>query len=393
GTVGVTLPGVTVKLGEDGEILVKGRNVMKGYYKNPEATALAIDKDGWFHTGDLGQFDGDHLKIIGRKKEMIVLSNGKNINPSDVEAEIMKGSDLIEEVAVAEHQKHLVAIVYPNFKLLEERKISNTKEAIKWEVIDKYNITAPKYRKILDIVIVKEELPKTKLGKLRRFMLKDLIVGISDSVKEEDTTVEKKVEKKVSTSKEINSEEFKQVSKFIKTLHDEIEIIPESHLEIDLGLDSLDLVEIISFVQNTFGVSIVEEDFAKIKTVENLCEYIRDEGGNFEDKEVNWKKIFEEPIEVKMPTSKLVTPLTVILKPLFKSYIKLEKNIEKLNNTAPVIFVGNHQSMLDAFAFSQALPKEMQKKTYFLAINIHFEGKVKKYLADNGNIILVDMNK
>ncbi|MGL4867350.1 MAG: AMP-dependent synthetase/ligase, partial [Cetobacterium sp.] len=114
GTVGVTLPGVTVKLAEDGEILVKGRNVMKGYYKKPEATAEVIDKDGWFHTGDLSQFDGDHLKIIGRKKEMIVLSNGKNINPSDIEAEIMKKSDLIEEVAIAEHQKHLVAIVYPN---------------------------------------------------------------------------------------------------------------------------------------------------------------------------------------------------------------------------------------------------------------------------------------
>ncbi|MGL4210867.1 MAG: AMP-binding protein, partial [Cetobacterium somerae] len=73
GTVGVPLPGVKVKLEEDGEIVVKGRNVMKGYYNKPEATAEAIDSEGWFHTGDLGQFDGDHLKIIGRKKEMIVL--------------------------------------------------------------------------------------------------------------------------------------------------------------------------------------------------------------------------------------------------------------------------------------------------------------------------------
>ncbi|MGL5089182.1 MAG: AMP-binding protein [Fusobacteriaceae bacterium] len=394
GTVGTPLPGVKVKIAEDGEILVKGRNVMKGYYKNPEATAEAIDKDGWFHTGDLGQFDGDHLKIVGRKKEMIVLSNGKNINPSDVESEIMKESDLIEEVAVVEHQKHLVAIVYPNFKLLEERKILNVKEAIKWEVIDKYNVTAPKYRKILDIIIVKEELPKTKLGKLRRFMLKDLIIGMTSKVEEDsEALVPKKIEKKVSKSKEINSEEFKQVSKFIKTLHDEIEIIPESHLEIDLGLDSLDLVEVITFIQNTFGVSIVEEDFVKIKTVETLCEYIREQGGNFEDKEVNWKKIFEEPVELKMPKSKYIISLTTILKPLFNSYIKIEKNIQKLEKDSPVIFIGNHQSMLDGFVFCEALPKEIIKDTYFLATKIHFEGKLKKYLANNGNIILVDMNK
>ncbi|MGL5351397.1 MAG: AMP-binding protein [Cetobacterium sp.] len=395
GTVGVPLPGVKVKLETDGEIVVKGRNVMKGYYNKPEATAEAIDKDGWFHTGDLGQFDGDHLKIVGRKKEMIVLSNGKNINPSDVEAEIMKETDLIEEVAVAEYQKHLIAIVYPNFKVLEERGIANAKEAIKWEVVDKYNMTAPAYRKILDIVIVKEELPKTKLGKLRRFMLKDLITGVTAKVNdsENESVKSKPAEKKVSTSEEINTEEFKQISKFINTLHDDAHIIPESHLEIDLGLDSLDIVEIITYIQNTFGVNIAEEEFARIKTVEALCEYVREKGGNFEESEVNWKKIFEEPVELNMPTSKVVLPITNLLKPLFTYYIKLKKNTEKLEKKSPVIYVGNHQSMLDAFAFGQALPKDVLKNTYFLAINIHFEGKIKKYLAQNGNVILVDMNK
>ncbi|MGL5663983.1 MAG: 1-acyl-sn-glycerol-3-phosphate acyltransferase, partial [Cetobacterium sp.] len=394
GTVGVPLPGVKVKLEEDGEIVVKGRNVMKGYYNKPEATAEAIDSEGWFHTGDLGQFDGDHLKIIGRKKEMIVLSNGKNINPSDIEAEIMKETKLIQEVAVTEDEKHLIAIVYPDFKVLEEKKIANAKEAIKWEVIDKYNVTAPKYKKILDIVIVKEELPKTKLGKLRRFMLKDLLKG-SNLIKgtPDEIVPEKEGEKRGSTSKEINTQEFKAISKFIGTLHDEIEIIPESHLEIDLGLDSLDIVEIITFIQNTFGVDISEEDFSRIKTVEALCQYVREKGGNFEEKEINWKKIFEEPVDLKMPSSKYVIPITTILKPLFTWYIKLEKNINKLEKISPVIYIGNHQSMLDAFAFGQALPKDILKNTYFLAINIHFESKIKKYLAENGNVILIDVNK
>lgn len=394
GTVGTPFPGVKVKLEDDGEIVVKGRNVMKGYYNKPEATAEAIDSEGWFHTGDLGQFDGDHLKIIGRKKEMIVLSNGKNINPSDIEAEIMKGTDLIQEVAVTEDEKHLIAIIYPDFKVLEEKKIVNAKEAIKWEVIDKYNITAPKYKKILDIVIVKEELPKTKLGKFRRFMLKDLLKGTT-LIKgaSEAVILEKEKEKRVSTSKEVNTQEFKAISKFIADLHNEIDIIPESHLEIDLGLDSLDIVEIITFIQNTFNVEISEEDFSRIKTVEALCQYIREKGGNFEEKEINWKKIFDEPVDLKMPTSKYVIPITTILRPLFTWHVKLEKNISKLEKISPVIYIGNHQSMLDAFAFGQALPKDILKNTYFLAINIHFEGKIKKHLAENGNIILIDANK
>lgn len=395
GTVGITIPGVTVKLETDGEISVKGRNVMKGYYNKPEATAEAIDKDGWFHTGDLGQFDGDHLKIVGRKKEMIVLSNGKNINPSDVEAEIMKETKLIEEIAVTEYNNHLVALIYPDFKVLEEKKIANAKEAIKWEVIDKYNVTAPKYRKILDIIIVKEELPKTKLGKLRRFMLKDLIEGISLSkdFSDDDEVVKKESVKKVSTSKEVDTDEFKALSKFILTLHDEVEIIPESHLEIDLGLDSLDIVEIITYVENTFGVEIHEEDFSRIKTVEELCKYIREQGGNFEEQEINWNKILSEPVDLKMPTSKYIGFLRVLFKPVFSKYIKLEKDTSKLEHTSPVIYVGNHQSMIDGFAFGQMLSKSELENTYFIAVSIHFESFIKRNIASNSNIILVDVNK
>ena len=153
---------------------------MKGYYMKEEATKEVFDEDGWFHTGDLGKMDGNHLVIIGRKKEMIVLSNGKNINPADIETTIIKSTDLIKEIAITEYNDQLLAIIYPDFDEIVAKKIVNIKEAIKWEVIDKYNVNAPNYKKIHDIKIVKEELPKTRLGKIRRFMLKDLLENNSD---------------------------------------------------------------------------------------------------------------------------------------------------------------------------------------------------------------------
>lgn len=146
-SAGEVIPNVEVKIADDGEILVKGKNVMKGYYNNEQATKEAFDKDGWFHTGDLGKMDGKYLIIIGRKKEMIVLPNGKNIDPNDIEAEIIKNTDLIKEIAVTEYKEQLLAIIYPDFDQIKAKQIVNIKDAIKWEVIDKYNVTAPNYKK------------------------------------------------------------------------------------------------------------------------------------------------------------------------------------------------------------------------------------------------------
>ena len=120
-SAGEVIPNVEVKIADDGEILVKGKNVMKGYYNNEKATEDAFDKDGWFHTGDLGRMDGKYLIIIGRKKEMIVLPNGKNIDPNDIENEIIKNTDLIKEIAVTEYKEQLLAIIYPDFQQIEAK--------------------------------------------------------------------------------------------------------------------------------------------------------------------------------------------------------------------------------------------------------------------------------
>lgn len=120
GTVGQTIPDVYVKIAEDGEILCKGPNVMKGYYNNPTATAEAIDSEGWFHTGDIGELDSENfLKITDRKKEIIVMSNGKNVAPQPIE-NLMKTSRYIEQIAlIGDNKKYISALVVPNFENLK----------------------------------------------------------------------------------------------------------------------------------------------------------------------------------------------------------------------------------------------------------------------------------
>ncbi|HEV2140051.1 MAG TPA: AMP-binding protein [Candidatus Dormibacteraeota bacterium] len=100
GTVGIADPGVEMKISDDGEVLLRGGNLMRGYYKEPEKTADTIDGDGWLHTGDVGEIDSEgYLKIVDRKKELIITAGGKNISPANLEA-LLKQHPLVGQAAV-----------------------------------------------------------------------------------------------------------------------------------------------------------------------------------------------------------------------------------------------------------------------------------------------------
>ena len=388
-SAGEVIPNVEVKIADDGEILVKGKNVMKGYYNNEKATEEAFDKDGWFHTGDLGRMDGKYLIIIGRKKEMIVLPNGKNIDPNDIENEIIKNTDLIKEIAITEYKEQLLAIIYPDFQQIEAKKIVNIKDAIKWEVIDKYNVTAPNYKKIHDIKIVKKELPKTRIGKIRRFMLKDLI-------EDKDDVIEQKEEKKTIVVPPEMKEKFDIINKYIdERYHKAIDL--DSHIELDLGFDSLDIVEFMNFLNETFGINLVEQDFVENKTISAIIKLVNEKAGKFiekVDKNENLKKIIESDSDVKLPKdARYAKFLRVILGPFFRFYFKY-KCIDKENiKDGAGIIVGNHQSYLDGFMVNNVFTTKEMNDNYYIATALHFKSKTMKYLANHGNIILVDANR
>jgi len=172
GTVGPLIEKVTVKIADDGEILCKGPNVMLGYYKRPDATAEVIDKDGWFHTGDIGIIeDGKYLKITDRKKEIFKTSGGKYIAPQMIENKI-KECSLVEQVMViGENQKYASALIVPSFIKLkamyekEGKPYPGNEEAIKNPIvrntihshIEKMNLSLAQYESIKKFELLPKE--------------------------------------------------------------------------------------------------------------------------------------------------------------------------------------------------------------------------------------------
>lgn len=121
GSVGPAVPGVEVKIADDGEVLTRGPHVMKGYYKNPEATAESIDKDGWLHTGDIGILDEEGmLYITDRKKNILVTSGGKNVTPATIENLLITSPFIEQTMVIGDKRNYLTALIVPSFAALEK---------------------------------------------------------------------------------------------------------------------------------------------------------------------------------------------------------------------------------------------------------------------------------
>jgi long-chain acyl-CoA synthetase len=144
GTVGKPMPGTEIKLGPGNEVLGRGPQIMKGYWNNPEATADALDEDGWYHTGDVGEWQGDHLKIVDRMKRLQVLDTGKNVYPAPIEDHLRSSQYVEEAMVVAEGRKYVTALVQPNFgallKFADKEGIEYDASAVERDEMD--NVTA-----------------------------------------------------------------------------------------------------------------------------------------------------------------------------------------------------------------------------------------------------------
>ncbi|MDR0993436.1 MAG: AMP-binding protein, partial [Verrucomicrobiota bacterium] len=378
------LPG-SIKI-EEGEILAKGPHVFPGYWQNPEATAEAL-QDGWLHTGDLGYLDNDeYLFITGRKKEIIALPNGKKVNPAELEDKLAALSPDIREVAVTFRDNLLHALIYP-VAGLEGDVPSKQAEYFRWKLLDPYNRMAPQTKKITQLTILPNELPKTRLGKIKRHELAQLAVG----------TVIAETTPKLST-KELGPA-YMAFELFLKSEMDCARISPSSHWEMDLALDSLSRLSVLVFIEKTFGVKLPESVFMDYPTVVELANYADSQRLFFRKNNEAWNPLTHASAEASDTSLELPRSGTVhaFLKNVFGVLLRLcfRVRLEERGNDPggqPCLLVPNHQSYIDALFVSMALKDSVLHRTYYYAKRKHVKAGFLTWLARNCNVIVVDVN-
>jgi long-chain acyl-CoA synthetase len=219
GSAGQAMPGVDLMI-KDGELIGHGKNIMQGYYNRPVETEEIL-RNGWLYTGDRGYIDKNgYVYVTGRLKDIIVLSNGKNVNPEEIENKLSAMNPYALEVAIIAKDDQLQCIIYPDYARLQQDGIQNVETTLASELIEVYNKSASPYKRISKIYIAKEELPKTRLGKVKRFQLEALISE----------------KKKKAAKKEPLFEEYIVIRDFLKEASGN-DISPDDHFDFYLTLE------------------------------------------------------------------------------------------------------------------------------------------------------------
>ncbi|MDP8263499.1 MAG: AMP-binding protein [Candidatus Ancaeobacter aquaticus] len=408
GSVGKIIPGVEVSIDKPdkegkGEILVKGPNVMEGYYNRPDE-AQAVIEDGWFCTGDEGFIDGDgFVYITGRLKEVMVLDSGKNIYPDEIESHY-KQSHFIKEICVVDIEKgehvQIHAVVVPDYEYFKKRGIINIENSIRWD-FENYSKELPIYQRIMGFIITDQELSKTRLGKLKRYEVKDAYVKQLSQEKDVGGEEQLSDADKELYALSITGVLLKYLSKRCKR-----KVTLFEHLELDLGIDSLSRVEIISDLSQLLHYELPDDFLSDVYTVKDLVVKLQLLSPHVTCIKMNESKtLWEKVLEVLPPDAVLkkieLEPsiiskiITIGAQCIYGYFFKVRcgftvEGKENLPGKGPFVLCANHTSYLDGLAIMQALGYRYIKETYFLGYREIFERGYLKYLMKAMRVIQID---
>ncbi len=422
GSVGRPFPGVEARIVdakpiEDGappagEIAIRGAIVMKGYWNRPEATAEVL-RDGWLYTGDLGYFDsGGNLFITGRRKEVIVLANGKNIYPEEIEAHYLQAQYVKELCVMALEARpgdptseRLHAVVVPNFELLRERKIVNSKEVIRIE-IEALSHKVASTKRLGSYDIWQEELPRTTTRKLKRFQIEKKVRELQESRGGDDEDIGLEQPLTADEQSWLDREDVKSALAIVgESSRNRLDTIrPTQNLELDLGLDSMQRVELLTALEQQLGGELPEAQLAEIYSVRDLIDAVLASASRGEGHAgaaaPPWSTLLSEPVtdpevlalsrhNILAEVSFFLLGRLIYLFALDRFHLKT-RGFENLPEKGPYLLCSNHQSYIDPLVMAAALPWRLFRDAFALGTSEIFGRGFMRRLARWLRVVVLD---
>lgn len=387
GCAGLPLTTVQVKL-VDGELCVKGPNLMLGYYNRPAETAEVIDAEGFLHTGDLGRFDAQgRIYITGRSKEIIVLSNGKNVQPAELEYKLEKFAEQVKEAAVVQDGDLLRAVIVPQKAWADGMTDAEVAEQLKRQVLEPYNLTVAAYKKVMGVFVYHGDLPRTKLEKLQRYKIREIVAaGRHEAVPANE-------------GPEPTFREYVLIKRYIES-EKGVKVRPTSHVETDLAFDSLDRVGLQGFIEKTFGAKVGADTMAGFANVLAIAEHVAGHKTRIDEQAadtVDWAQTLREApaAGVAIPSPSAMLPVGArLFRVFFSLYNRLEvRGVGNIPAQGPYILAPNHQSFIDAPVVLAGLPSALVPACYSYATEEHVQSRWRRFLARRNNVVLMEQSR
>lgn len=351
-----------------GEIQLRGSNVFTGYRNDPAANRAAFTGDGWFRTGDLGRLDPEgYLHFCGRAKEMIVLGGGKNVSPEDLES-AYAASPFIREVAVLERDGALHALVLPDVEAIKASGTVRVEDSVRVALTTAAR-RLPSYQRLAGFALVREPLPRTRLGKYQRFLLPELYERARKGARR-PAPAEISAEDRAL----LREPPAREVWRLLEARYPDKPLALDASPQLDLGIDSLEWVTISLELERRLGLRLSEEAVAEATSVRDLLRAVvaatRTPRAAGPGEPSAGEDLLADRARWTEPTgfgpTLLGISLFLINWLILRIFFRLRVDgAERLPAPGPFVIVANHASDLDPLALGAALPLRHLRRTYW----------------------------
>lgn len=340
-----------------GEIEINGPQIFSRYLDNPEATRAVFTADGWFRTGDLGYIDRDgFLFVTGRAKDTLVLGGGKKVNPEDLER-IYGASPYIREIAIFEHHGGLAALVVPSLEATRAGGAMHIDTAIRIELASCAR-ALPSYQRLAGFAITREALPRTRLGKYRRFLLPQIYENVQRPLPREGA-VQLSVEDQALLMQPI----ARQVYEILQERYPNKRLELEASPLLDLGIDSLEWISFGLELEDRLNLRMTEADIASVVTVRDLL-VMATNASRVPSALPTDTRDWTAPtgLTLKLLGAVFYASNRVVMRALFHFQVR---GVQHLPARGNFILVANHASYLDPPALAAALTYALVRRCYW----------------------------